>query len=102
MPCRARRARGVVTLDARGRRERRVDRLAEATVPSLVQPDTSGQDVAIDIGPQRVDEDQFRVRGLPEQEVRDPLLPGRAHEQVDRRHLRVVEPGGQGIGIDGP
>src|SRR6266513_1761773 len=46
---------------------------------------------AIEVRPGGVDEHQLGVGGLPEQEVRGPLLTGRADEQVDVGQAGLVE-----------
>src|SRR5690625_1226478 len=60
-----------------------VDGTAEAPVAAGVLFDGRPQGAAVDIGPQHVLEDHLGIGGLPEKEVRGPLLAGRAHEQVD-------------------
>ena len=43
--------------------------------------------VGAEVGPERVGEDELRVRRLPEQEVRDPELARGADEKVDLGEL---------------
>src|SRR5262245_8533101 len=45
-----------------------------------------------EVGPGRLDGHELRVRLLPEEEVADALLARRPHEEVERRHLPLVEP----------
>ena len=45
--------------------------------------------VAVEIGPERVDEQQFGIGRLPQQEVRQPLLARGADQQVERRQVGV-------------
>src|SRR4051812_5426522 len=43
-----------------------------------------------EVGPERVHEDELRIRGLPEQEVRDPELARRTDQQIRIGHGRRV------------
>src|SRR4051812_10700198 len=56
---------------------------AETAVAARVQFARVPEVATVEIGPQGVEEDHFRVRRLPEQEVRRALLAGRPEEQVD-------------------
>ena len=47
--------------------------------------------VAVEIGPERVDEQQFGISRLPEQEVGQALLARGADQQVERRQIGGVE-----------
>src|SRR5215213_6551978 len=67
------------------------DATAVAPLSSLVLVERLAERLAREIGPQLVPEDELRVRALPQQVVRDPLLPGGADEQVRVVHLRRVE-----------
>ena len=49
--------------------------------------------VGVEIGPQRVDEQQFGIGRLPQQEIGQPLLARRADQQVERRQVARVELG---------
>src|SRR5690606_1257516 len=68
-----------------------VDGAAEAPVAVEVQLHGLPQVLAGEVGPQRVEEDELRVRRLPQEEVRRALLTARAHEQIDVRHVGDVE-----------
>jgi hypothetical protein len=46
---------------------------------------------AVEIGKERVEEDELRVGRLPQQEVGDPLLPRRPDEQVDVRYPGLIQ-----------
>ncbi len=48
---------------------------AKSAVPSGVVSERSGKMGLVKVGPQHVEEDQFRVCGLPKQKVRQTLLP---------------------------
>src|SRR5215213_3071799 len=48
----------------------------------------------VEVGPESVEEDELRVGRLPEQEVAGAVLTRAAHEQVDVRHVRLVEEAG--------
>src|ERR1700757_3559718 len=67
------------------------DRAAETPIARGVYLARLPQVAPVEIGPQRVKEYQFRVGGLPEQEVRQPLLPRRPHEQVHIGNIRFVQ-----------
>src|SRR5580698_10419140 len=53
------------------------------------------EDLRVEIRPQAVDEVQFRVRALPEQEIAQALLASRTYQEIDRRrrHDRVIDLG---------
>ena len=67
------------------------NRPAIAPVPGGVLLDRPPQITAIEVGPQSIKENQFRVRALPEQEVGRSLLSRRADEQIDVGDIRFVE-----------
>src|SRR5208283_1805594 len=71
------------------------DGAAGAPVPAGVDLAGLPQVPAVEVGPQRVQKDQFGVVRLPDEEVRGPVLAGRAHEQVDVRHFRFVQVAGE-------
>ena len=48
-------------------------------------------DAAGQIGPERVEEDELGVNGLPEEEIGQPLLAGRSTPQVYIGNIRLVE-----------
>src|SRR3970040_82560 len=48
-----------------------------------------------EVRPQRVREHELRVRRLPEEEVREPLLPGRPDDEIRVGELGSVESRGQ-------
>src|SRR5204863_1992965 len=62
---------------------------AEAPPPLRVGGERLAKLGGAEVGPEGVDEDELRVRHLPEEEVRDSELAGRADQQV-----RVGEPRG--------
>ena len=64
---------------------------AESTPAARVLLDRGAQLVRPEVGPERVGEDVFGVRGLPEEEVRDAPLARRADHEVGVRHLGLVE-----------
>jgi hypothetical protein len=45
----------------------------------------------VEVREQRVEKNELRVRRLPDEEVRGPLLPRRPHEQVHVRDARLVQ-----------
>ena len=55
---------------------------------------------AVEVGPERVEEDELRVGRLPQQEVARPVITGAADEQVDVGHVRLVEEPGDGVLVD--
>src|SRR5919201_2071187 len=63
----------------------------EGAGPFLVVADRLEQMLPVEVRPQHGREVQLRVGGLPEQEVRDPLLAGGPDDEVGVRHVRVVE-----------
>src|SRR5690606_9916715 len=69
----------------------RVDRAAEAAVPSPVDLDPPPQVVARENGPGRVEEHHLGVRALPEQEGARALLPRATDEQIHVGQVRNVE-----------
>ena len=54
--------------------------------------DRGAQLLLAEVGPERLREDELRVRGLPEHEVREPELARGAHEQVQVGELGRVQP----------
>src|SRR5436190_8976050 len=64
---------------------------AEPAPAPGVRADCVAQVPRPEVGPERVHEDELRVRELPEQEIRDPELPGRADEEIGIRHRRGVQ-----------
>src|SRR5437764_11973189 len=45
----------------------------------------------VEIGPKGVEENQLGISGLPEQEVRKPLLTGRSDEKVDIGNSGLIQ-----------
>ena len=45
--------------------------------------DRGAQVLGAEVGPERVDEAQFRIGAFPQQEIREPLLAAGADQQVD-------------------
>ncbi len=66
-------------------------RRAEPPPAARVLLDRRAQPLLAEVGPERVVEDELRVGRLPEQEVRDPLLAGRADHEVGIGKLWRVE-----------
>src|SRR5437868_1691688 len=64
----------------------------EASLASLEREHRLEQLAPPEVGPQHARDVQLRVRDLPQQEVRDPLLAGRADEQVGVGTVGGVEP----------
>src|SRR5205814_10061558 len=73
---------------------------AEATPSACIVLERGTKILAAEVGPELVDEHELGVGRLPEQEVRDPQLPGRADQQVGVRHLRLVEEGGEPLLVE--
>ena len=55
----------------------------------------------VEIGPEHVEKDELRIGGLPEQEIRQPLLPRGAQDQVWVGHSVGAEEAGEGGFIEG-
>ena len=84
-----------------------VDGTAVAAVASGIQLDRLPQVTAVEVRPQRVEEDHLGIGRLPEQEVRGPLLPRGPDEEVDVGHPRLGQVAGDGplidpVGVDPP
>src|SRR5215475_442572 len=75
-------------------------RAAEPPVPCGVYLARVPQVAAVEVGPERVEEHQFRVGGLPEQEVRQALLAGRPDEQIHIRNTGFVQVAGEKAFVD--
>src|SRR6187402_2628833 len=73
---------------------------AEAAAAGGVLVDGRAEVVGVEVGPERVGEHELGVRGLPEEEVREPQLARRPHEQVDLAELGAVEPTGERALVD--
>ena len=54
----------------------------------------------VEIGPERVEKHQFRIGGLPEQEVRKALLARGSDEKVDLGNRRLVQLAGEHLFVD--
>src|SRR5437868_11838315 len=73
-------------------------RLDQIGLGTAVPAVAAGEDLAgvpqvppVEIGPERVEEHQFGVGRLPEQEVREALLAGGPDEKVDLGNRRLVQ-----------
>ena len=64
---------------------------AEASPAARVLLERAAQVARVEVRPEPVDEDELRVRELPEHEVRDAQLAARADQQVGVGQLRRVE-----------
>ena len=69
------------------------DRSAETAVPRRVDFAGMPQMPPVEIGPERVEKDKLRVSGLPEQEIRQPLLARGTDPQVDVGDFRLFRCG---------
>src|SRR6478736_7974323 len=76
------------------------ERPAVAPVSSGVGVDRLPEVPPVDVGPQHVGEDELGVRGLPEHEVREPLLPRRPPDEVGVGDLGDVEVPGERLLVD--
>src|SRR3972149_514450 len=65
--------------------------LAEAPLAHLVRPDRAEEVDLPESGPVHLDEVELGVGELPEEEVRDPLLPARPQDEVRVRQVARVE-----------
>src|SRR5581483_6722228 len=83
----------------RGRRCR--SSAAESTAAARVLLDRSAELRRPEVGPERVRERELRVGGLPQQEVRQPQLAGRADQEIGIRHLRRIEEARERRLVDG-
>src|SRR5512134_892300 len=67
----------------------------EASIAPLVVEDRLEEVLAVEVGPVHGRDVELRVRELPEHEVADAILPGRANQQIRRRERareqRVLE-----------
>src|SRR6266571_1480905 len=73
------------------RRRSTGESLSEAPLPHLVRPQRAEEVDLPEARPIHVDEVQFGVGELPQEEVRDPLLSARAEYEVRIRQVRRVE-----------
>src|SRR5436309_10514995 len=96
-PCRARAA-GRRARPGRGRRIQ--SSAAESTAAARVILDCGSKLVWAEVRPERVGEDELRIRRLPEQEVRHPQLARGADDEVGIRHLRCVEMARERVLVD--
>src|SRR5436853_5890102 len=64
---------------------------AEAPATLCVLLERRPEVVDAELRPERLDEDELRVGGLPEQEVREPELARRPDQQIRVRHLGRVQ-----------
>src|SRR6266568_1114082 len=74
-----------------------------AAVPAVpAGEDLAGvpQMAAVEVGEERVEEDELGVRGLPDQEVRRALLAGGPDEQVDVGDAGLVQVAGEHLLVD--
>ena len=65
---------------------------AEPSPAGRVQRKRFGEGVLVEIGPQDVEEQQFGIGRLPQQEIAQADLARRADEQVERRQVGGLEP----------
>src|SRR5690606_3661020 len=72
----------------------------EPALPPGVDLARPPQVTAVEVGPQDVHVDVLGVHRLPGQEVGRALLAGGAHEQVHRRHARLVQVACEGLLVD--
>src|SRR5918994_2881235 len=66
---------------------------AEAPAAARVLLDRRPEALLVEVRPERVVEDELGVRGLPEQEVRDPLLARRADDEIGIAQVGRVQAG---------
>ena len=55
---------------------------AETPLSFLIGPNGPPKIILAEIGPEDVDEDQFAIGALPEEEVAEPLLTGGPYDEV--------------------
>src|SRR5438067_9873626 len=72
----------------------------EAPLAALEREHRLEQLASAEVGPQHARDVELRVRDLPQQEVRDPLLARRADEQVGVWTVGGVEPRGDRVVVD--
>src|SRR3954469_5051224 len=73
---------------------------AEAPAPPCVLGEGLPEMTLAEVRPERVHEDELRVRELPEEEVRDAELPGGADQEIRLGHLRCIETRGDRVLVD--
>src|SRR3954449_10487330 len=73
---------------------------AESSTPRGVLRQRSTQVALVEVRPELVHEDKFRIRELPEQEVRDAQLAARADQQIGIGQLRRIEVRGEHVLVD--
>src|SRR3954464_14367198 len=64
---------------------------AEAAPAAGVVVEGCAERLLAEVRPERVQEDELRVGELPQEEVRDPQLAGRADQEIGIRHLGRVQ-----------
>src|SRR5881398_3820817 len=69
-----------------------VSLLAVPPLAHLIGPKGPQEIDLTESGPVDIDEVEFRVRELPQEEIRDPLFPARPKDQVRVREIRGVQP----------
>src|SRR5690606_35922422 len=72
-------------------------RAAETAVTSSVLETGVPQVAPVEVGEQRLLEDEFGIGRLPQQEIGGAELAGGAKEQVDIGHVRLVEEARDGV-----
>src|SRR5262249_58334364 len=73
---------------------------AESPLAGRVLDQSCSQVVLAEVRPRLLDEDELRVRELPEQEVRDPLIARRTDQQIGIGQIWLVQRSGEGVFID--
>src|SRR3954454_9837300 len=73
---------------------------AEAAPAAGVVVEGCAELLLAEVRPERVEEDQLRIGELPQEEIRDPQLAGRADQEVGVRHRRRVQIGRESLFVD--
>src|SRR5918992_4869645 len=73
---------------------------AEAAAAARVLDERLPQVAFAEVGPERVDEDELRIGELPEEEVGNAQLAGRANEEIRLGHLRRIQPRSDRVLVD--
>src|SRR5690606_11934780 len=80
---------------------RRLPQPPEAPLAPAETGDGPGEHLAGDVGPAFLQEEELGVGALPEEEVAEPLLAGRADQEVHRRRADGVVEGGGEVALEG-
>ena len=60
-----------------------VDQSAKSAAPMAIFPQRGFEVFAREIGPQRIREQEFRVRALPQHEIGESVFAGRTYQKIN-------------------